>query len=95
MVAGRNHPSKICSYFLSLNVFYYLLLGLKWQKRRKMLTPAFHFAILQQFVSTFNREVKRFVEEIEIGYLNKPVNIVPFVSNFSLATIAGKSLSKI
>ncbi|XP_019772616.2 cytochrome P450 4c3 isoform X1 [Dendroctonus ponderosae] len=68
--------------------------GLKWQKRRKMLTPAFHFTILQQFVSTFNKEVKRFVDEIETGNLNKPTNIVPFVSNFSLATIAGKSLSK-
>nr|UUB32718.1 cytochrome P450 CYP4EX1 [Dendroctonus valens] len=66
--------------------------GLKWQKRRKMLTPAFHFSILQQFVSTFNKEVKRFVAEIETGYLNKPVNIVPFVSNFSLATIAETSM---
>lgn len=32
--------------------------GNKWKSRRKMLTPAFHFKMLQEFVSVFDTESK-------------------------------------
>lgn len=39
--------------------------GQKWFNRRKILTPAFHFQILQQFVDVFNKQNKIFVKKIE------------------------------
>lgn len=38
--------------------------GQKWQKRRKILTPAFHFHILQQFTPIFNEESAKVVDRI-------------------------------
>ncbi|KOC65199.1 Cytochrome P450 4C1 [Habropoda laboriosa] len=36
--------------------------GRKWQVRRKILTPAFHFNVLQEFVDIFNEEGDRLIE---------------------------------
>lgn len=44
--------------------------GPKWQKRRKILTPAFHFNILQQFTTIFNEESTKVVELIH-GHVEK------------------------
>lgn len=39
--------------------------GQKWFNRRKIITPAFHFNILQQFVDVFNNQNKIFIEKIK------------------------------
>ncbi|XP_050293762.1 cytochrome P450 4c3-like [Anthonomus grandis grandis] len=66
--------------------------GSKWQKRRKILTPAFHFSILLDFVDTFNSETNKFLNQIESKYLNQPVNIVPLISDFTLLTMSETSM---
>ncbi|XP_066251087.1 cytochrome P450 4c3-like isoform X2 [Euwallacea similis] len=63
-----------------------------WQKRRKILTPAFHFSILLQFVDVFNRETKNFIDLIEGKHLNQPVDITPIISDFTLATMSETSM---
>lgn len=38
--------------------------GKKWHDRRKIITPAFHFKILDRFVNTFDRLGNKFVDKI-------------------------------
>ncbi|UYV77025.1 CYP4V2 [Cordylochernes scorpioides] len=51
-----------------------LSMGKKWRSRRRMLTPAFHFRILEQFISTMNKHSKDFVNVLEneskLGWVN-------------------------
>ena len=61
--------------------------GVKWHKRRKILTPAFHFNILQQFLVIFNDETSRLVEKLH-DKCDSTINVVPLVTNFTLQTIA-------
>ncbi|XP_044262813.1 cytochrome P450 4C1-like [Tribolium madens] len=61
--------------------------GTHWQVRRKILTPAFHFSILQDFILTFNESTEELVEILkkEVG---KPfVEITPLVTQFTLKVI--------
>lgn len=37
----------------------------KWHSRRKLLTPSFHFNILERFLDTFRNESVKFVEELK------------------------------
>jgi cytochrome P450 len=39
--------------------------GQKWFNRRKIITPTFHFKILQQFVEVFNKQNEIFVEKLK------------------------------
>jgi cytochrome P450 len=65
--------------------------GAKWHKRRKMLTPAFHFKILEEFVPVFNDNIQIFISKLR-GLVNKKdgVDIVPLVTYCALDIICGK-----
>ncbi|XP_069195490.1 cytochrome P450 4C1 [Procambarus clarkii] len=38
--------------------------GSHWHARRKLLTPAFHFKILEQFIEVFNRQINKMVHKL-------------------------------
>ncbi|KAH8396252.1 hypothetical protein KR222_006522, partial [Zaprionus bogoriensis] len=38
--------------------------GRKWHKRRKIITPAFHFRILEQYVEIFERQTRQLVKQL-------------------------------
>nr|CAD7606870.1 unnamed protein product [Timema genevievae] len=50
--------------------------GAKWHSRRKLLTPAFHFKILEEFIPIFNKNSNILVEKLS-EYVDKdyaPIN---------------------
>ncbi|KAL2740988.1 cytochrome P450 4C1-like isoform X1 [Vespula squamosa] len=47
--------------------------GDKWQKRRKILTPAFHFNILKHFVVIFNEESQFLIESLKKEGKGNPI----------------------
>ncbi|XP_072402574.1 cytochrome P450 4d2-like [Diabrotica undecimpunctata] len=61
--------------------------GTKWKKRRRMLTPAFHFSILENFVDVFDSVGDIFIQKLqrEIGKMS--VNISDLVSLYTLDVI--------
>lgn len=38
--------------------------GKKWHKRRKVITPAFHFKILERFVEIFDRRSNTVIDKL-------------------------------
>lgn len=66
--------------------------GGKWRLRRKMLTPAFHFRILEDFVPIFNEQAQIFASLLRVHADKKAVDIVPFITMCTLDIICGKRL---
>uniref|UniRef100_UPI003B5C9B81 cytochrome P450 4C1-like n=1 Tax=Leguminivora glycinivorella TaxID=1035111 RepID=UPI003B5C9B81 len=60
--------------------------GEKWQTRRKILTPTFHFNILRQFSVTLQENAQKLVAVLE-ATSGRPVDIVSVISEFTLSSI--------
>ncbi|KAF5301472.1 hypothetical protein FQA39_LY02201 [Lamprigera yunnana] len=61
--------------------------GTKWQYRRKLLTPAFHFGILQEFAKTIMEQSEILVEKLK-KECDKPYTVIdPIITQFTLHTI--------
>uniref|UniRef100_A0AAT9UUQ0 Cytochrome P450 4NW1 n=1 Tax=Maconellicoccus hirsutus TaxID=177089 RepID=A0AAT9UUQ0_MACHI len=60
--------------------------GTKWHMRRKMLTPTFHFKILENFMPIFNRNAKFLTKKL-MSTNNTPVDIDAYVSLCTLDII--------
>lgn len=63
--------------------------GEKWHKRRRLLTPAFHFDILKEFFEMFREESDKLVESLK-EKTDKELNIIPISTQFTLNTICGE-----
>ncbi|KAB7504045.1 Cytochrome P450 4C1 [Armadillidium nasatum] len=59
----------------------------KWKQRRKLLTPAFHFKILEDFIDVFNQKSFKFVSNLEVNLNGKPFDIFPYVTLCALDII--------
>lgn len=66
------------------------LLGKKWQARRKVITPAFHFKILEDFVEIFEKNATILVEKLGTYSPTESVNVFPLISLAALDIICGK-----
>lgn len=65
--------------------------GEKWHARRRMLTPAFHFEILKEYLEVFKEESDRLVlslREVNGG----EVDIIPIATQFTLNTICESAM---
>lgn len=77
--------------YINLNFLNFpICIGNKWRKDRKLLTPAFHFQILDGFFDVFNRNSQIFVEQISKRILDEnEVDIYPMTSRCTLDIICG------
>lgn len=65
----------------------------KWQQRRKVLTPAFHFKILEDFVDTFDQQANTLTKIlIEKHDDTLPFDICPYITLFTLDVICETSM---
>ncbi|KAG8253055.1 hypothetical protein J6590_044050 [Homalodisca vitripennis] len=63
------------------------MIGSKWRKHRKILTPAFHFRILDKFVPVFEKNARILIEKLG-GMVGKEFDIMPTISLCSLDIIS-------
>ncbi|XP_022918199.2 cytochrome P450 4C1-like [Onthophagus taurus] len=60
--------------------------GAKWQHRRKLLTPTFHFTILNQYTKIFIDESKKLINSIE-KLNNESIDVLSVITDFTLQSI--------
>lgn len=66
--------------------------GKKWSSRRKIITPAFHFSILKQFVEVFDRQSSILVEILCEHSNGQILNIQPFITRMTLDVVCETSM---
>lgn len=64
--------------------------GKKWHDRRKVLTPAFHFNILERFVETFDRISNNVVDKLNKFDTTDDVEFYPIALLYALDVMCGK-----
>ncbi|GMT23281.1 hypothetical protein PFISCL1PPCAC_14578 [Pristionchus fissidentatus] len=67
--------------------------GDKWRSRRKMLTPTFHFSMLDGYVETMNRHAKVLIDIME-GRVGKVVDLFPLLKLCTLDIICEATMGK-
>lgn len=65
-------------------------IGEKWHRHRKLLTPTFHFKILETFMDVFVEKSEILVNVLEKEANGKPFNIFPYITRCALDIICGK-----
>ncbi|RZC39472.1 p450 domain containing protein, partial [Asbolus verrucosus] len=66
--------------------------GEKWRMRRKMLTPGFHFNILQGFIDIFNQETENLVKSLQ-KHIHEPfIDVVSPITDFTLKSMSETSM---
>ncbi|XP_030855600.1 cytochrome P450 4V2 isoform X2 [Strongylocentrotus purpuratus] len=69
--------------------------GQKWFHRRKLLTPTFHFSILQSFMEVFNEQSMILVKKLgKFADESETVNIFPLVTHCVLDIICDTAMGK-
>jgi cytochrome P450 family 4 len=66
--------------------------GKKWFQRRKVITPAFHFKILDQFVEIFDKHSVTFVKNLG-KYKGQNLDVFQPITLCALDIICGKTFS--
>jgi cytochrome P450 family 4 len=65
--------------------------GKKWHSRRKVITPAFHFKILDQFTEVFDKQSSIFVQNL-MQFKGQSIDIFPPIALQALDVICGNAI---
>jgi len=68
------------------------VVGTKWHSRRKMLNPAFHFNLLQQFVEIFLEQGENMTKSLKNTENTVIEDLESFIGEFMLNIICGTIL---
>ncbi|XP_047108830.1 cytochrome P450 4c3 [Schistocerca piceifrons] len=68
--------------------------GSKWHERRKLLTPAFHFRILDDFVDVFAEQSALLVRRLAAEEGGQPFNAFPYVTLCTLDIICETAMGR-
>lgn len=87
------HQVRLIVSLLS-TIFACVCTGSKWQSRRKLLTPAFHFKILEDFITVFNEQSRILVDLLknEAATKGNNFNIFPYITRCTLDIICGTNM---
>ena len=70
--------------------------GTHWHKHRKMITPSFHFKILQDFQETMNLNSLKFMEKLRKAAEGEGIfDLQDMVHTFTLDVICGECKTKL
>lgn len=67
-----------------------LKIGKKWHDRRKIITQAFHFNILEKFTETFNRIGNVLIEKLNRYDADESIEFYPITALYALDVICGE-----
>ncbi|KAL7018883.1 hypothetical protein ACKWTF_010946 [Chironomus riparius] len=68
--------------------------GQKWHSRRKILTPAFHFKILEDFMDIFNEQSSVLVKKLEKEIDRDSFNVFPYVTLCTLDIVCETAMGQ-
>jgi cytochrome P450 family 4 len=75
---------------LSTSSLYFCSAGQRWANHRKLLTPAFHFKVLENFVDVFNRNGNILVEKLSSLVNGPEFDVTPYMTLCALDNISGE-----
>ncbi|KAL9892775.1 cytochrome P450 4c3 [Glossina fuscipes] len=68
--------------------------GRKWHSRRKILTPAFHFKILDDFIDVFNEQSVILTRKLEHEVGSEAFNLFPYVTLCTLDIVCETAMGR-
>ncbi|XP_046744960.1 cytochrome P450 4c3 [Diprion similis] len=68
--------------------------GKKWHSRRKILTPTFHFKILEDFVDIFSEQTEILLEKMAKEVGRDSFNIFPYITHCALDIICETAMGR-
>lgn len=75
--------------YVHLQPLFYIL-GDRWHKHRKIITPSFHFKILENFFEVFVEKSNILVEKLaKHNNTGKPFDVYPYITKAALDIICG------
>ena len=82
----------IVIYLLTYRFTYFISSGEKWHKRRRIITPAFHFKILEKFLHVFEEQAAVMVDRLDKMVNKEAFDIECYLTSCTLDIICGKRL---
>ncbi|EAT45358.2 AAEL003399-PA [Aedes aegypti] len=93
LLAKQTQKSLLYSYLTCwLRTGLLLASGEKWFQRRKIITPTFHFKVLEQFVTVFNREAQTMVDVMRKHVGGKEFDVYSYVTLMALDSVCETSM---